>query len=99
MAGPICTVNAGSDANSVWPRKNPCCYRAGRTRTKTSNSSFVILRIDGSEMNDYRNLIMWMRLTVVGQEVLFEIETPDGETREVKVVLGNRGSYRGSLIN
>ena len=58
----------------------------------------VILKIDGREMNDYRKLIQWMRLSGIGQEALFTIKTPDGETRDVKVVLGERGSYRGSLI-
>ncbi len=59
----------------------------------------VILRISGAEMNDYRKLIMWMRLSKSGQEALFEIRTPDGESRDMKVVLGNRGDHRGSLIN
>ena len=59
----------------------------------------VILRIDGSEMNDYRKVFKWMRLSKTGQEALFAIKTPDGKTRDVKVVLGNRGNYRGSLIN
>ena len=59
----------------------------------------VILRIDGTDMNDYRKFIRWMRLSKSGQEALFEIKTPDGKTRDVKVVLGTRGSYRGSLVD
>ncbi len=58
----------------------------------------VILRIDGTDMNDYRKVFKWMRLSKSGQEALFEIKTPDGETVEVKVVLGTRENYRGSLI-
>ena len=59
----------------------------------------AILRVNGEDMNDYRKLIKWMRLSKPGQEALFEIKTPDGSTREMKVVLGNRGDYRGGLIN
>ncbi|MEE8107435.1 MAG: PDZ domain-containing protein [Planctomycetota bacterium] len=59
----------------------------------------VLLKIGGMDMNDYRKVIKWMRLSKSGQEVLFEIKTPDGKTKELKVVLGNRGKYRGSLIN
>ena len=58
----------------------------------------VILRIDGAEMNDYRKVIRWMRLSKPGQEALFEIKTPDGKTRDVKVILGDRGNTRGGLI-
>ena len=45
----------------------------------------VILRIDGMDMNDYRKVIKWMRLSKSGQEALFEIKTRDGNTRDVKV--------------
>ena len=58
----------------------------------------VILRIDGRDMNDYRKFIKWMRLSKSGQKALFEIKTPDG-TMDMKVALGKRGNYRGSLIN
>ena len=58
----------------------------------------VILKIDGTDMNDYRKVIKWMRLSKSGQEALFEIKTPDGKTGNVKVVLGTRGKYRGGLI-
>ncbi len=57
----------------------------------------VILRINGTDMNDYRKVIRWMRLSKSGQEALFEIKTPDGKTGDVKVVLGDRGNYRGGL--
>ena len=59
----------------------------------------VILSIDGTDMNDYRKVIKWMRLSKSGQEALFGIKTPDGKTVDVKVVLGTRGKYRGGLIN
>ena len=58
----------------------------------------VILKIGGEDMNDYRKLIKWMRLSKSGGEALFAIKSPDGRTREMKVVLGERGDYRGSLI-
>ena len=58
----------------------------------------VILRINGTDMNDYRKVIRWMRLSKSGQEALFEIKTPDGKTGDVKVVLGDRGNYRGGLV-
>ena len=58
----------------------------------------VILKIDGKDMNDYRKVIRWMRLSKPGQEALFEFKTRDGKTGSVKVVLGQRGNYRGSLI-
>ena len=57
----------------------------------------AILSIDGSEMNDYRKVFMWMRLSKPGQEALFEIKTPGGTTRKMKVVLGSRGDYQGGL--
>lgn len=59
----------------------------------------VILKIDGKDMNDYRKFIAWMRLSKSGQNALFEIRAPDGKTRDMKVVLGKRGNYRGSLVN
>ena len=58
----------------------------------------VILRIDGSDMNDYRKLMRWMRLSKPGQEALFAIKTPDGKIGDVKVLLGNRGKHRRGLI-
>ena len=54
----------------------------------------VILRIDGAEMNDYRKVIRWMRLSKPGQEALFELKTPDGNTGDVKVVLGTTFTSR-----
>ena len=57
----------------------------------------VILRINGEAMNDYRKVIKWMRLSKSGQEALFELKTPDGKTRDMKVVLGKRGIYRGLI--
>ena len=62
------------------------------------NEGSVILRIDGTDMNDYRKFIKWMRLSKSGQKALFEIKTPDGKTRDMKVVLGKRGVHRGGLI-
>ena len=59
----------------------------------------IILRINGTDMNDYRKFIRWMRLSKSGQKARFEIKTPDGKTRDLKVVLGKRGSYRGGLVN
>ena len=58
----------------------------------------VILKIDGKEMNDYRKVIRWMRLSKPGQEARFLLKTPGGKTAEVKVVLGTRGNHRGGLI-
>ncbi len=58
----------------------------------------VILKIDGKEMNDYRKVIRWMRLSKPGQEACFLLKTPDGKNAEVKVVLGTRGNHRGGLI-
>ncbi len=57
----------------------------------------VILSINGTDMNDYRKVIRWMRLSKSGQEALFEIKTPDGTTRAVSVVLGKRGDSRRGL--
>ena len=59
----------------------------------------IIRKIGGEEMNDYRKVIKWMRLSKPGEEALYEIETPDGQTREMKVVLGERGAHRGGLVN
>ena len=58
----------------------------------------VIFQIDGSEMNDYRKVMRWMRLSKPGQAALFAIKTPDGKTGEVKVVMGDRGNYRRGQI-
>lgn len=58
----------------------------------------VILRIDGKEMNDYRKVIRWMRLSKAGQEALFGIQNPDGKIAEIKVVLTSRRNRRGGLV-
>ena len=58
-----------------------------------------ILKIDGKDMNDYRKFFMWMRLSVAGQEALFELETPDGKRSEVKITLDQRGGKRASFVN
>ena len=58
----------------------------------------VILKIDGEEMNDYRKFMMWIRLSEAGQEAVLEIKTPEGKTKDVSVVLGERGNRRGGLV-
>lgn len=58
----------------------------------------VILKIDGKDMNDYRKLIRWMRLSVAAQEAVIEIKAPDGTTTAVKVVLGRRGRGLRGLV-
>ncbi len=59
----------------------------------------AILSINGTDMNDYRKFTQWMRLSKSGQKAVFRIKTPDGKTRDMKVVLGKRGSHRGGFIN
>ena len=58
----------------------------------------AILRIDGKDMNDYRKFMRWMRLSEAGQEAVLEIKTPEGKTKDVSVVLGERGNRRGGLV-
>lgn len=59
----------------------------------------AILKIDGRDMNDYRKYFMWMRLSESGQAAILELRTPDGTIKKVRVVLGRRGSNRGSFVN
>ncbi len=58
----------------------------------------VILRIDGNNLNDYRKFMMWMRLSKPGQTALFELQSPDGGTQKIEVVLSSRGTYPNKLV-